>query len=704
MQPEPKVNILLVDDKVENLLALEAILERLGETLVKATSGAEALRCLLHQDFAVILLDVQMPGMDGFETASLIRSRERSRQTPIIFLTAFSTSDQMLFKGYALGAVDYLLKPIDTNILISKVSVFVELCKKTQAIKEQASQLAAVNAELRQSEERFRSLSTCSPVGIFEMDMAGKCKYTNPRYQSICGLNAAESLEKQWLEFVHSQDKEQAIASWSKYLDIGSQNYSEDFRFQTADGGLRWVQVRSSRMVSSQGKLLGYVGTLEDITERKEAEEVRAQVIREQMARKEAEAANRMKDEFLAVLSHELRTPLTSMLGWSKILRSKKLDEKATAKALEAIERNATSQVQLIEDILDISRIIRGQLKLNLCAVNLISVIEATLDAVRPLADAKHIQLNTLLDASIGSVCGDPVRLQQVVGNLLTNAIKFTPKDGNVEIHLEVIQHTTEEPNELVPCGEITLSAGSTPIRFFTSSYVQIQVIDTGIGIEPDFLPKVFERFRQADSTTTRSHNGLGLGLAIVWHLVELHGGKILADSPGTGQGATFTLRLPLMPNYSLNTKAENSISCSVGATPLAGLKVLVVDDETDSCNFLAFMCEEYGAIATAVDCEDTALVTLEQTKPDILISDIRMSEPDGFNLIQKVRALAPENGGCIPAIALTAYSHEEDHLKVLAAGFQHYLTKPVDPDNLINVVTSVLKLPSPVAVKLQNK
>ncbi|AFY43768.1 response regulator [Nostoc sp. PCC 7107] len=700
MQPEPQVNILLVDDKLENLLALEAILERLGEKLVKATSGAEALRCLLHQDFAVILLDVQMPGMDGFETANLIRSRERSRQTPIIFLTAFSTSDQMLFKGYALGAVDYLLKPIDTNILISKVTVFVELFKKTQAIKEQANQLAAVNAELRQSEERFRSLSTCSPVGIFEMDTDGKCRYTNPHYQAICGLTAVESLEKQWLEFVHPNDQERAIASWSKYLDIGSQNYSEDFQFLPANGHLRWVQVRSSRMVSAQGKLLGYVGTLEDITERKQAEEVRAQVIREQTARQEAEAANRMKDEFLAVLSHELRTPLTSMLGWSKILRSKKLDDKATAKALEAIERNATSQVQLIEDILDVSRIIRGQLKLNLCAVNLISVMEAALEAVRPLAEAKNIQINTILDSSIGSVCGDPVRLQQVVWNLLTNAIKFTPKDGNVAVHVELMQLTGKESSRQVPAGEIVLSSGLSPIRFFTSSYAQIQIIDTGIGIEPDFLPKVFERFRQADSTTTRSHNGLGLGLAIVRHLVELHSGIILADSPGKGQGATFTLRLPLMPSSSIDGKAENSPSCTVDTTPLAGLKVLVVDDETDSRNFLAFMFEEYGANATAVASVDTALAILEQTKPHILVSDISISGQDSYNLIQTIRALAPENGGNIPAIALTAFSREEDRLKILAAGFQHYLTKPIDPENLINVVTSVIKKNSAVRIQ----
>ncbi|MEH2124652.1 hybrid sensor histidine kinase/response regulator [Nostoc sp.] len=741
MQMEPKVNILLVDDKLENLLALEAILEKLGENLVRATSGEEALRCLLHQDFAVILLDVQMPGMDGFETATLIRNRGRSRHTPIIFLTAFSTSDQMLFKGYALGAVDYLLKPLDPNILTSKVTVFVELFKKTEAVKQQTAQLVAVNTELRQSEERFRSLSTCSPVGIFETDTEGDCKYTNPRYQAICGLKAAESLENKWLESVHSEDKERAIASWSAYICEGRE-YSEEFRFQAAHNNIRWVQVRSSPMLSSQGDLLGYVGTLEDITERKQAEEVRAQVIREQTARQEAEAANRMKDEFLAVLSHELRTPLTSMLGWSKILRAKKLDEKATSRALEAIERNAISQMQLIEDILDVSRIIRGQLRLNVSAVNLLSVMEAALEAVRPLAEPKDIQLNTVLDTSIGSVYGDPARLQQIVWNLLTNAIKFTPKGGRVEVRLSkhfgfsisdfdvsatstslsttqsnnfgfeshsenLDSSNTEESNNLKSVLEnsdgwepsIKLSAKSQNSK---SQYAQIQVIDTGIGISSEFLPKVFERFRQADSTTTRSHNGLGLGLAIVRHLVELHKGTIFAQSLGSGQGATFTVRLPLLQDNRggrTSREATRETSSSVPSTPLAGLRVLVVDDETDTRNFLSFMFEEYGAFATAVGSVDEALVVLEQAKPDIVISDIGMSEQDGYTLIRKLRSLEPEKGGRIPAIALTAYTREEDRLKALSAGFQQHLSKPIDPNKLIAAVANILELPLEIPV-----
>ncbi|MEH2053680.1 hybrid sensor histidine kinase/response regulator [Nostoc sp.] len=705
MQMEPKVNILLVDDKLENLLALEAILEKLGENLVRATSGEEALRCLLHQDFAVILLDVQMPGMDGFETATLIRNRGRSRHTPIIFLTAFSTSDQMLFKGYALGAVDYLLKPLDPNILTSKVTVFVELFKKTEAVKQQAAQLVAVNTELRQSEERFRSLSTCSPVGIFETDTEGNCKYTNPRYQAICGLKAAESLEKRWLESVHAEDRERAIASWSAYIYEG-RDYSEEFRFQTAQASIRWVQVRSSPMLSSQGELLGYVGTLEDITERKQAEEVRAQVIREQTARQEAEAANRMKDEFLAVLSHELRTPLTSMLGWSKILRAKKLDDKATSRALEAIERNAISQMQLIEDILDVSRIIRGQLRLNVSAVNLISVMEAALEAVRPLAETKDIQLNTVLDTTVGSVYGDPARLQQIVWNLLTNAIKFTPKGGRVEVKLSTYFGFSISDFGLGSDSENLDSSNTdensnlrSQIPNSKSQYAQIQVIDTGIGISSEFLPKVFERFRQADSTTTRSHNGLGLGLAIVRHLVELHKGTILAQSSGSGQGATFTVRLPLLQDNRGNREATGKISSPIASTPLAGLRVLVVDDETDTRNFLSFMFEEYGAFATAVGSVDEALAVLEQTKPDILISDIGMSQQDGYTLIRKLRSLEPEKGGLIPAIALTAYTREEDRLEVLSAGFQQHLSKPIDPNKLIAAIANILELPLEVPV-----
>ncbi len=518
MQPDMKVNILLVDDQPENLLALEAVLGDLGN-LVRANSGQEALRHLLHQDFAVILMDVQMPGMDGFETATLIRSRPRSRHVPIIFLTAFSASDQLMFKGYATGAVDYLFKPIDSSILTSKVTVFVDLFKKTEAVQRQAAQLVAVNEELRQSEERFRSLSACSPVGIFVVDSVGRCTYANSQFQAICGLTEAQSLAAGWFPSVCSEDQDHAIAQWQTYV-CDSSSYSEELRFYTAaDQAPRWMHVRSSPMLSAQGELLGYVGTIEDITERKQAEETHAEMLREQIARQEAEAASRMKDEFLAVLSHELRTPLNSMLGWARLLRSKKMDETSVARALATIERNAEAQSRLIEDILDVSKMIRGKLQLNYCAVNLVHVVEIAIDSVRPQADAKSIQLIAAIDPSVSKVWGDPMRLQQVILNLLTNAIKFTPNEGSVEVKLE------KQMNE---------------------EFLQLQVRDTGIGINSDFLPKVFDRFRQADSSTTRSFGGLGLGLAIVRHLVELTQGTIRAESPGEGKGSTFTVVLPL--------------------------------------------------------------------------------------------------------------------------------------------------------------
>jgi len=361
------------------------------------------------------------------------------------------------------------------------------------------------------------------------------------------------------------------------------------------------------------------------------------------------------------------------MLGWSKILRAKKLDEKATARALEAIERNANSQVQLIEDILDVSRIIRGQLRLNLSPVNLITVVEAALEAVRPLADTKNMTINTVLDYTLSPVSGDFARLQQIVWNLLTNAIKFTPKEGQVEIRLEGIN------------GELSDDL----------THAQIQVIDTGVGIASEFLPKVFERFRQADSTTTRSHNGLGLGLAIVRHLVELHNGTILAESPGVGKGATFTVRFPLIQENreTRPTPTEKLSGDAANSSPLAGLKVLIVDDETDTRNFLGFLFEEYGAISSTSASVETALAVIEQLKPDILISDIGMAEQDGYSLIRKLRSLPPEQGGKIPAIALTAYSREEDRQQIIEAGFQHHLSKPIDPNKLISVVASIFHL-----------
>ena len=654
VQRPDRVNVLLVDDRPENLLALEAILNSPSYNLVQANSGTEALRCLLNQDFAVILLDVQMPGMDGFETATLIRSRDRSRSTPIIFITAFSSNDTHVFKGYSLGAVDYLFKPVKPEILTSKVQVFVELFQKTVEVKQQATQLAAVNSELSKSEERFRTLCACSPLGIYVADVEGRCTYINPRCQAICGLTLEESLAEVWQREVHPEDRDRVVADWLAWIKE-SQEYSNEFRLAGSET-VRWIHVQSSPMFSDLGKLIGHVGTVRDITDRKQAEEERGRLIREQVARQEAERANQMKDEFLAILSHELRTPLNAILGWSRLLRVKKFDEETIDKALETIERNAKSQAQLIEDILDVSRILRGKLNLNKHPIRLESVIELAIDSLQPLAEEKSIVLELTSSPKVGEVIGDFDRLQQIVWNLLSNAIKFTQEEGKVEVRLESV-----------------------------GDEAQIQIIDNGIGIEPDFLPYVFDRFRQADSSTTRSYGGLGLGLAIVRHLVEQHGGKVYAEN-NPGEGAKFTVALPLAQRNALADDDDwSELSDQAETLPtLVNLQLLVVDDDDDTREFLIALLEEEGAMVRSASSVAEALAALESSWPDVLLSDIGMPGADGYELIARVREMEVLRGGMMPAIALTAYARESERQQALEAGFQMHLSKPVEVTQLI--------------------
>jgi PAS domain S-box-containing protein len=670
-----KVNILLVDDRPENLLALEAILSKLGENLVRASSGQEALRCLLDRDFAAILLDVQMPGIDGFETAALIRQRERSRHTPIIFLTAFSTGETLVTKGYSLGAVDYLLKPIDPTILTSKVTVFVDLFKKTMEVKKQADQLAAMNVEIRQSEQRFRSLCACSPIGIFLTDTTGKGTYSNPRFQEICGFRIEENWQDGWGKFIHAEDRERVLSAWSNSTER-SHPYADEFRIYTSDRSVRWVGLRTSPMLSDTKQILGQVGTIEDITDRKQAEAAREQLIREQTARQQAEKANRIKDQFLAIVSHELRTPLNSILGWSQLLLTRKFEPEATVQALKIIERNATAQTQLIDDILDVSKIMRGELRLSLQTVCLVEIVESVVETIKPQAEAKLIDFRcSILDANIGKdqkfmMSGDPDRLRQIILNLLSNAIKFTPESGQIEIKLQTV-----DPQ---------------------STAAQIQVIDNGIGITPDFLPHVFDRFRQADSTTTRSYGGLGLGLSIVRHLVKLHGGEIVAHSEGKDRGATFIVYLPLLSNIASDSNFDSEqngrsqTAENLEELRLNYLQVLLVEDHTDTRDYITHVLEQSGAKVTAVSSVEAAIEYLENSTPQIIISDIGMPEADGYSLIRQLRDLEQKRGGKIPAIALTAYARIEDKMQALNAGFQMHVAKPVEPDQLISAIAQL--------------
>ncbi|HEX3561065.1 MAG TPA: PAS domain S-box protein [Pyrinomonadaceae bacterium] len=389
-----------------------------------------------------------------------------------------------------------------------------------------------------------------------------------------------------------------------------------------------------------------------------------------QEARRVAEDASRLKDEFLATVSHELRTPLTAVLGWAHMLRAEQLDERSAKNALETIERNARAQAQLIDDLLDVSRIITGKLRLDVRPVDPASFIEVAIDAVRPAAEAKGVRIQRVLDTGVRSIAGDPNRLQQVVWNLLSNAIKFTPRGGRVQVRLERVD-----------------------------SHVEIAVSDTGIGITQKFLPFVFDRFRQADGTTTRAHGGLGLGLSIVRHLVELHGGTVQVESQGEGLGATFTVKLPLLTVFQsegghkrVHPAARDTRTSFDCPERLDGLRVLVVDDETDTRELLRAVLEQCGGkVSTAASAEE-ALRLLESLQTDMLISDIGMPGEDGYELIKKIRARPPERGGEVPAIALTAYARTEDRLRALRSGYQMHVTKPVELSELVAVVASLVR------------
>ncbi|MCA1576632.1 MAG: response regulator [Acidobacteria bacterium] len=402
---------------------------------------------------------------------------------------------------------------------------------------------------------------------------------------------------------------------------------------------------------------------------------VEVQAVRElneklEAARAEAEAANRVKDEFLATLSHELRTPMTAIFGWARLLSAGGLDEAAARRGIESIERNAKAQSQLIEDILDVSRIATGKLRLEVRPVNLADVVQEAIDAVIPAAAAKGVRLRRVLDSGANVVAGDPVRLQQVIWNLVSNAVKFTPKGGCVEIRLE-----------------------------HTDSHAEVVVSDTGQGIRSEVLPHVFERFRQADSSSTRTYGGLGLGLAIVRQIVEMHGGTAEVESAGERLGAIFTVRLPLMAlgTFDLSPDGERRTHSAAGGEVdfkcppgLDGLRVLVVDDEQDTCDVVRAMLEKCGARVITACSAAEGLAALERERPDVLASDLGMPGEDGYSLIRKVRALPAERGGSTPAAALTAYARPEDRLRVLRAGFQIHIGKPVDPVELVTVVATL--------------
>lgn len=542
--------------------------------------------------------------------------------------------------------------------LIGAVFILVDITDRKQA-----------EATLRENEQLLQLALSGAHAGSWDWEIqSGKLTWSPENYD-LYGLDPAKGplCYEDWYKALHPEDQERASAEVLRVVKNRLPEFQSEFRIIHPQRGIRWLFGLGRVTFDTQGEPVRLSGIYLDVTERKQAEQEREHLLaRAEAAREQAETANRIKDEFLAVLSHELRSPLNPILGWAKLLRSRKFDEAALKKALETIERNASLQAQLIEDLLDVSRILRGKLALNMTSVNLGSTVEAALETVRLAAEAKHIHIQTWLDPSLDRVLGDGTRLQQVVWNLLSNAIKFTPEGGQVTVQLTSVD-----------------------------AHAQLTICDTGKGINSDFLPHVFEYFRQADSTTTRRFGGLGLGLAIVRHLVELHGGTIWAASPGEDQGATFTLRLPLLQDKGSRMPSEAQLNAAPAHTspsyPLAGVQILVVDDDADTRDFFRFVLEQRGAIVTTAASAGAALQALAQFEPDILLSDIGMPEMDGYMLMQQVRMLNTDQGSQIPAIALTAYAGETNQQQALAAGFQRHIAKPVIAEELIQEIANLV-------------
>ena len=622
---------------------------------------------------ALVLSEESLIAGDGVLAERISRQPVWSDLPVIILSRSGVESESLAHIVNSLGNVTVLERPVRISTFLSIIRTALRARERQYQVRNYLVEREAAELALRQSREQQELVVRGANVGVWYCPLPFGALNWDATVKSHFHLPPdADVTIDLFFERLHPEDRVPVQAAIERSIASG-EPYSIDYRTVSPCGHhLKWIRAIGRAFYNGNGAPSRFDGITIDVTDRKLAEVERERLLEaERAARGEVERASRMKDEFLATLSHELRNPLNAILGWAQVLNSGELPAADVAEGIEVIERNARSQAQIIEDLLDMSRIISGKIRLDVQRIDLATVVRNSIETIKPAADAKGIRLRSVLDPFASPVSGDPNRLQQVFWNLLSNAVKFTPRDGVIQILLERV-----------------------------NSHLEVSVIDSGEGIDPEFLPHVFDRFRQADATTTRRHGGLGLGLAIVRQLVELHGGSVRAKSPGPGGGSTFVVALPLTvihpdPESVVHRRHPTTATVPTSAeacVEIAGLKVVVVDDEPDARGLLQRLLEDCDAEVVVAATANEAIDLVKRHRPDVLVSDIGMPGEDGYSLIRRLRQLAADEGGATPAVALTAYARADDRINVVLAGFQHHLSKPVEPAELIAIVASLAR------------
>lgn len=644
----PRAKILVVDDQPANLLSVRAILEPLGQEIIEAPSGEEALRQLLAHDVAVILLDIQMPGLDGFEVAQLIRGRQKERYTPIIFLTAFEDHRFSIPEAYSLGAVDYLVKPIVPTILLAKVAFFVELYQKAELLKQFG---AAEQEKGRESESRRAAILETALDSIICIDHESRIVEFNPAAERTFGYRKAEVLGVAMPELIMPERyRDQYYRGLALYLESGESpvlGKRVEMTALRADGSEFPAELS---IVSHGGRgVTMFTAYLRDITERKTTEtELRAAIEREHERAEQLREADRRKDEFLAMLAHELRNPLAAVASSLQLSQMPDIDDEARHSAKDVMTRQVSLLTRLIDDLLDVSRVTRGKITLKKEIVSLVQLMERAADAARSQFEGKRQELTLLFSEQGGLwIDADPARIEQILGNLLTNASKYTHEGGQIAVSIG------QDGDDAI-----------------------VRVTDNGMGISAEMLPRLFEPFSQAENALDRSHGGLGIGLTLVRSLAEMHGGSATATSTGLGAGSEFTLRLPLA-QPPVDARAAGDQEHVEGCR-----RILVVDDNQDAAKMLSLVLRMHGHTTHLAENGVDALSAIEQFSPEVVLLDIGLPGMDGYEVARRIRQTNPGREICL--VAITGYGQPDDRERSQAAGFDFHLIKPVDFSELL--------------------